>query len=222
FEFDKEEEAVFYLKKVDTVFQENRDVLPRIRETYALLKNYYKEKNAPEQQLHYVEQLIKLDSILHGNELYLNKNIIEEYDIPRLIAEKETIINALEKKGSRARRIIIIVSAVLAVAVLLLYYQHNRIMLYKKQAEALINERHVQLKSAKKSSRSKSAVGISEAIVSSILAGLETFERKQGYLDPGINIHTLSKEINTNANYLSKVINHHKNVSFTHYINRLR
>lgn len=222
FEFDREEEAVFYLKKVDTVFRQNKDVLPKLRESYILLKEYYKEKNDPDMQLHYVEQLIKLDSILHSNELYLNKNIIKEYDIPRLIAEKETIISTLSKKETRARQVVIIVSAILLIAILLLYYQYNRIKLYKRQAEALTKGNHIRLKKTEKNNRSKSAVGISKEIVEGILSGLKTFEKKKGYLDTELNIHTLSKELHTNANYLSKVINYYKSVSFTHYVNRLR
>ncbi len=222
FEFNKDEEAVFYLKKVDTVFQQDKDVLPKIRESYELLKNYYKEKNDPEQQLNYVEQLIKLDSILYSNEIYLSKNIIEEYDIPKLIAEKETIISVLEKKEYQARRIIIIVSIGFIITTLLLYYQYKRRKLYKKQAEALINEKHVELNRARKKTSKKEVIGISDEIIKNILSGLEAFEHNKGYLDSGINIHMLAKKINTNANYLSKVINHFKDLSFTNYINQLR
>ncbi len=221
FELDNEEKAVLYLKKVDTVFQQTKDVLPKIRESYELLKKHYKEKNEPEAQLYYVEQLLKLDSILYNNELYLSKKITKDYDIPRLTAEKEAIIKTLSQKEARARRTTIMVSVVLMIAIVLLYYQYRKIKLYKKRAEALIHNLPTELP-VKENKVQKEDIGIAEDIVNKILSDLDTFEKSTDYLDTGITIHNVAKAMQTNANYLSRVVNYYKNVSFTHYINRLR
>lgn len=222
FELDNEEKAVFNLKKADTVFQENKDVLPKVRESYELLRKHYKEKNDLKQQLYYVEQLIKLDSILHDNELYLSKKITKDYDISKLNEEKKAITKELEEKEYRARRTTIIVSTALVMSIILLYYQYRKIKLYKNRAETLVYSKNIKLNHKKYSSNKKKDIGISEDIVNKILSDLKAFEKSTAYLDTGITIQSLAKAMQTNANYLSRVINCYKNVSFTHYINQLR
>lgn len=218
---DRNENAMHYFKKVDTIFQQNKDVLPRIRDSYEILIDHYSNKNDLKQQLNYIRQLMKLDSVLHGNEIYLNKNIIKQYDIPRLMSERESIISKLEKKEYWSKLIIITTLVTLLATIILFLNQYKNKKLYKKRFEALINQKHVEDKT-KKSRKNQKDIGISEAIVNSILSNLEGFEKKQEYLDPGINTHSLAKKINTNVKYLSKVINRHKNMSFTKYINHLR
>ena len=221
FQIDKEEDAIPYFKKIDTIFRENRDVLPRIRESYEILINYYNDKNDLKQQLNYVEQLMKLDSVLHSNEIYLNKNIIKEYDIPRLISEKVSIINELEKKEYKSKLITILILIVLLITVSLLYYQYKKQRLYKRRFENIINQNHVENK-VKKNENHPKDIDISEETINNILLNLELFEKKLEYLDPNLSTHSLAKKINTNTKYLSKVINHYKNLSFTNYINHLR
>lgn len=58
--------------------------------------------------------------------------------------------------------------------------------------------------------------------VQEILQKLDDFEKKRGYINREINLNTLAKEFNTNAKYLSEVINSTKNENFSSYVNRLR
>ena len=89
FENGKELIAIEDLKKVDTIFGDIKDLHPEIRDTYEILINYYKKNNDAKQQLYYVEQLLKLDSILNDNKIYVGENIIKQYDLPKLKAEKK-------------------------------------------------------------------------------------------------------------------------------------
>lgn len=63
---------------------------------------------------------------------------------------------------------------------------------------------------------------IPKDIIDSVLVGLELFEKRQEYLSKKITLSILAKRLNTNANYLSKIINHYKNTSFPNYLNTLR
>lgn len=63
---------------------------------------------------------------------------------------------------------------------------------------------------------------ISKDLINNILKELILFEENEGYLKNTTSLQSLSKDINTNSNYLSKVVNHHKKKSFIHYINDLR
>jgi YesN/AraC family two-component response regulator len=65
-------------------------------------------------------------------------------------------------------------------------------------------------------------INISEEIIDNVLKGLNEFENKKDYIQPNINLQVLAKKLDTNTNYLSKIINHYKGVSFTIYLNSLR
>ena len=65
-------------------------------------------------------------------------------------------------------------------------------------------------------------LNIPKDIIDSVLVGLELFERRQEYLSKKITLSLLAKRLNTNANYLSKIINYYKNTSFPNYLNTLR
>ena len=55
-----------------------------------------------------------------------------------------------------------------------------------------------------------------------LIKKLETFEKKKEFLFNTITLVTVAKKIETNTTYLSKVINEHKNQSFSEYITNLR
>lgn len=55
-----------------------------------------------------------------------------------------------------------------------------------------------------------------------LVSKLKSFEKKEQYLSPEINLASLSASFNTNVNYLSKVIKKHKDNNFNGYINKLR
>ena len=67
-----------------------------------------------------------------------------------------------------------------------------------------------------------SEISISKEIVDSVLSGLVSFEEKREYTSQKITLNTLAKKLNTNSSYLSKIINYHKEGSFSNYLNRLR
>ncbi|MFP3835477.1 helix-turn-helix domain-containing protein [Chryseobacterium sp. SIMBA_028] len=63
---------------------------------------------------------------------------------------------------------------------------------------------------------------IPEEIVQNILHELTNFEIKKLFLEKGITLSSLAKEINTNRSYLSIAVNSHKAKNFTAYLNDLR
>jgi len=63
---------------------------------------------------------------------------------------------------------------------------------------------------------------LAEDKVQEILIRLNEFEKKRGYINKEINLNTLAKDFNTNAKYLSEVVNSTKKENFSSYINKLR
>ncbi len=216
----KTDKMLFHLKKMDTVFLNNNDILPYLRNGYEILISHYKNENNLKAQLTYINRLIKVDSILHTNEVYLNKNIIKEYDIPRLVNEKQIIIDQIKNNESKKARFILWLFLILIILSIILFYQYRKKQLYKKRFLSIIESNNSKITSRNKSS--DSTINIPEDLIKNILEELEQLEKDDFYLNSDLTISILAKKLKTNSRYLSKIINRYKGQNFTNYINSLR
>ncbi len=225
----EEEKAISLLKKIDTIFQLHKDISARVQESYDLLKNIYEEKKDFKKQLLYTEKLISLKDTIHQNELYLNQKITNEYNIPALEASRQDLIKRINKleQGNRLSKVkmygIIMFSLIVLIA---LIFVNRKQRLYKRRFEELIqNDSKVNdttNQSVTLEKKETKLLTISDDVIHDILRNLEKFEKNLGFLDTKLSINRLAKKMKTNPNYLSKVINHYKQTSFTKYINNLR
>lgn len=69
---------------------------------------------------------------------------------------------------------------------------------------------------------SNTGLEISKEVIDTVLKGLAIFEQQHQYTSNKITLSYLAKKLNTNSNYLSKIVNHYKKNSFTNYLNELR
>lgn len=219
----RDNEALPYFKKIDTIFSDNTSVLPKLRETYEILIDYYKEKNDLEQQLNYIKRLIKFDSTLNTNEVYLSNKIIKEYDFPKLILEKENIISALKSNKASNNYIMVLLTLFLICITGVSYYQYQKNLRYKNRFDALLESKEIESNLKEESVEKENYnISISDEIIEDILKKLESFETSNSYLDNKVSLRGLTKKMKTNSNYLSKVVNHYKKQSFANYISALR
>jgi len=65
-------------------------------------------------------------------------------------------------------------------------------------------------------------IGISKEIVEAVLLKLNAFEQNKGFLSTKVSLSSLSKSLETNSSYLSKIINHTQGKTFKNYLNDLR
>src|SRR5690606_36721941 len=65
-------------------------------------------------------------------------------------------------------------------------------------------------------------INIPKDVIEDILAKLHLFEQNNDFIKNGITLNSISKELETNSSYLSKIINFYKEVSFSNYLNNLR
>ncbi len=221
---DRKEEAIAAHVKVDDIFQEIAEILPNNRENYEILINHYKKLNDKDNQLKYIEQLISVDSVLHTNYRYLIKNVVQNYDTPRLLSEKQEIINSLKTEKDTSYTIIILLVAICSLLLVLWLINRRKQRLYKQRFEGLYHEQTSLKKIPKQSivTKEKSTVAIPEEIIKEILNKVEIFENELGFIEPDLSIHTLAKRFGTNSKYLSKIINTYKKKSLNYYINDLR
>lgn len=63
---------------------------------------------------------------------------------------------------------------------------------------------------------------ISKEVENGILKKLERFENSEKFIKKDISLPLLASQLGTNTNYLSQIINNHKNKNFNAYINELR
>jgi len=62
----------------------------------------------------------------------------------------------------------------------------------------------------------------SDKTVDEILQKLKNLEAQEFYLNPKYNLYATAKKIDTNTTYLSSILNTHKKMTFTEYLNNLR
>lgn len=222
--FDMKTEAAISFKEVDTVFQQTRDLLPELRESYEYLIDYHKNEGDLSAQLNYVEQLMKLDSILTENYKYVTKNIHQKYDTQKLVSEKQQIITQLESEKTRNQLITTGIAIGFLLAVFFGVYQFRKKKTYKKRFKDLLenNPSNNTFSVKEHLTQSVPELGVPENIVITILEALESFEEKNGYLDSSMTLNKLATKFKTNSNYLSKVINAYKKENFSTYVKKLR
>lgn len=225
----KRDSAINQFIKVDSLFSIERHILPELRKTYEHLITYYRKKDNKEKQLEYIEKLIKIDSLLSKDYKYLVNKITKEYDTPKLLSAKENTINKLKNKnkiGNIGLGILISISLLMAFTS---YYFYRRQGILKRRFESLIKNTNNKGSDHKAVEKIKKPIpdhtkdiGIPDEVVNTILKDLETFENKLKFIEKQITIVKLSGELNTNPNYLSKIINSYKGKNFSNYINDLR
>ncbi len=214
--------AILDFEKADSVLWAIKDFSPEILEVYATLNSYYKKAGDTEKQLAYIDKLMHVDSVLDADALYLSKEIKDQYDIPLLIAERQEIIDTLENKNANYSKWMYGLSLALGASLLWGFYYYQKRQGYKKKFEALIAAPNEETKNQITKKNSQEDLGIAPAVSTKILERLAIFEETKGYLKPNTALQTLAKSLETNSNYLSKIINVYHQKNFSSYISDLR
>ncbi len=216
---------------VDSIYDKTKSITPEFTSGYSFLISYFKKKRNPVNQLKYITKYMSIDSMLQKRYKELNKVLRNEYDTPHLFAEKEALIQSLQKKQSVSS------AGILVLGILVLGvggfggYQFYLKKQYRKRFEAIIHPVSPDLltsntrkneESSLQKNKPQESFGIASEVVEQLLEKLTDFERTKGYLEHTITIQKVALQLNTNTKYLSKVINEQKGKTFVHYINDLR
>jgi tetratricopeptide (TPR) repeat protein len=211
--------ATKYYKKIDSLLNLKLNLTPKFRESYVFLINKFKQEKDFKNQLFYIEKLLEFDSVVNSKTNYLSKTIFKEYDIPKLKQEKKSIIKKMKEDHTLFIKTMILMCSLLFVVILFLVYQFYKRKVYKKKFLDIIhNKQHIKKTDFVSSIEN---IDIQEEIIAGVLERLKDFEVNNKFLDKKITLNSLAKDFKTNSNYLSKIINHHKETSFSNYINNL-
>lgn len=219
------EQALIYFRKVDHAFTSKSYIRPDLRENYEILINHYKKQGDSKLQLHYIEKLLKADSVLTRNFKYISGKVHKEYDSHELELERKQLQNELNKKESTTYILYVTIGLLFFLTLFLLYRYYINQRTYRQKFEELMKKNETiaekeQTISIEKEQNKKP--DINPEVIDAILKQLENFEVKQKFLQKDLTLVNLSSVFNTNTNYLSKVINYSRNKNYINYLNDLR
>lgn len=220
---NKEEKAFYHFKKADSIYNSANDVVAEVRDIQDYFVNYYKMKGDIKNQLVYINRLLKVDSVLNKNYKNINEILIKKYDTPLLLSQKEKIIKKLKNESLKYSYTILGLALIIVVFILFFLWSNTQHKSIDKHITTKVLE-SVDKNKVKKTKKedSKEPNTISQDIIESVLNSLKEFETNHDYLENKLTLNKLSKKLNTNSNYLSKIINTHKQMNFSSYISNLR
>ncbi|WP_201923350.1 helix-turn-helix domain-containing protein [Aquimarina mytili] len=215
----KQDKALVYLKKVDSIMEVS-NYSPNVREAFTLLIEHYKTVDDKNNQLRLLQKLIRFDSIHNKKHNKLNIDIIKNYDTAKLIKEKNLLIDGIQNKNEKSKYNLILIGISVIILLTLFYiYFHKR-----KQAQYQKNYNENLLKiEAKSLNKPKiKELEIAAEVTDDIIKKLKSFEEEHMFLKSDLTMTKVAKSFKTNSTYLSKIINTHKNKNFANYVNDLR
>ncbi|EDP95762.1 helix-turn-helix domain-containing protein [Kordia algicida OT-1] len=153
------------------------------------------------------------DSILANGNKQTIIQTATQYEIEKI---KNKFEAQHQKDEKRFYTFLMIALAVTGLFGFLLYRQFH-----KKKTEKVIAEKHEVLAEKKEKKEPQNAIK-SDKTVDEILQKLKNLEAQEFYLNPKYNLYATAKKIETNTTYLSSLLNTHKKMTFTEYLNNLR
>ncbi|MCF2221041.1 AraC family transcriptional regulator [Chryseobacterium sp. PS-8] len=228
YETKKENNAVYYFIKSDSLSFASNDFIPITRDGYEILIDYYKKKGDNENQLKFIDKLFYADSIINNSKQYLSKEIYKKYDTPILLEKKEEVIHNLNTRNILLYWFLCIGFLVI---LLLIYMYRRRIKQYQQQADLLLEKSKVLIipptpenvvKEQNISLEEKAKNILPDSKLQDLKIKLEQFENNKEFLRKNITSDSLAKDLGTNRDYLSKSVNELKGKNFSQYLNELR
>ena len=215
----KPQKAIPFFIKVDSVFDEIKDIHPDLRKSYTYLIDFYKEKKDIENELKYVKKLLEVDKILTKNYKKVTKNLTDKYDTPELVSKKDFLISKLEIKISNNNIYLILITCISLIIFIFSVNQYLKKREIKMHLKKLLNDSSY---TSKKKEIRKKGIAIPKEVVKDILQKLKKLEKNKTFISNKISLSSLSVNFNTNTKYLSVIINNNKHTNFSNYINNLR
>jgi len=216
------EKALPFLHKVDSIYREHNYLRPDLREAYELLIKFYKSEKNLEMELVYINRLLKVDEMLLDNFKYLVGKIFKEYDTGKLLKEKEDVEKTLSERN--------VITAImgtgligLLLVIIFIWKKYRKTqLLYRNNFDLLMEERKLVGKSPGTAMVPNQTLDISPDIINAVLKRLDKFESNRKYLDKELTLVKMASILNSNTNYVSKIIYHYKAKRYLEYVTDLR
>ncbi|WP_152973905.1 helix-turn-helix domain-containing protein [Zhouia amylolytica] len=218
----KKDKAMDDFKTVDENFNAHHYIRADLRESFEILLKQAISSDDTEQQLYYIDQLERLDSVLNQHNYYLYKKIFKEYDTKALERTKSNLEIQLRKEHKRTGYLTAGLGIVFSLLGLFVVRHLKIRKRYEEQFKKLMDEEPKESVVSPVAPLNYSDLNISEDVLSTVIKQLKTFEEKQQFLDENLSVSKLAAQLDVNSKYLSKIIARFRGKSFANYINDLK
>ncbi len=116
------------------------DILNEFREFYEFLFSHYQKTGDKNNQLFYIDRLLGVDSVLDVKHKYLNKTLNKKFETPRLLSEKQAIIDDLEKREKSTYTYIYALALFTIGVISLAIYWYRRQKKFRRKFLQLVGE----------------------------------------------------------------------------------
>ncbi|MBG6129115.1 AraC-like DNA-binding protein [Aquimarina sp. EL_43] len=220
----------FYDKAINVLtnsinnFSENDSLKPPAIRSHLLLAHCYNEKKEHKKANLWSNKYVKLNES-YQKDKDQTVDIIHEKETNRLQKEIVTL-KASQTKDKQAKNLIfwILLITLTTLACIVFMYikkQRSNKTLFNKLMKEINDLEFIKQTTINKKESSKEII-IGDQKINEIIKGLEKLEIQEYFLKSECNLRSMAKKLKTNATYLSKIINIHKEKNFTDYINDLR
>jgi len=218
FQKGETELALNLLKELELRYAEDQLLETGYYDALVLEANVHKESKNFEQESIYRQKATEINANILAKE---NKATVfqtaTQYKIEKI---KNKFEAQHQKDEKRFYTFLSIAIGVIVVFGFLLYGQFRK----KKIPVVLQNEtpKGPEVVTEKKEKTPSQTAIKSDKTVDEILQKLKNLEAQEFYLNPKYNLYATAKKIDTNTTYLSTILNTHKKMTFTEYLNNLR
>jgi AraC-like DNA-binding protein len=217
----KEDFAIRQFKKVDSIFQKRKFIVPELLENYNFLIKYYQKKKDLEKELEYSKKLLKADSILSKDFNYLSAKIHKDYD-KQILEESKTKLEARNKLNVGTIILLLSILILLAILAWRFYTNAKSIKLKYHELEKKLQQQKNPTPLSYENITNYGKTVLSEDIFIDLQNKLKEFEATGDFKENGLTIEQLANTFRTNKSYLSQYINDVKGMNFSKYLSTLR
>jgi len=216
------EKAIEVLDQTIHMLKEEDMMKPPVIQTHLLLANCYREQKDFEKALYWNNQYVTLTNDFQ-KEKDITVNTIFEKEAEKLEVEIKSLKN--EQEANTKIKTYGVLGLLLLILFILLityrYYQGKKSN--KVRFDDLMQKISVLEHQEKEPARQTiTEIAIDDDKIVAVLKGLDKLESQEFFLRSDCNLRAMAKKVKTNATYLSKIINIHKEKNFNDYINDLR
>ncbi|MFI8379813.1 helix-turn-helix domain-containing protein [Leeuwenhoekiella sp. NPDC079379] len=205
-----------YFKKIDSLYNLNKEVYPELKEVYIDLIIFSQNLPDSEEELYYTRRALAVDSVINSNKLYLKASYLNQVEKPRLLEELDSEKQAYKWRYMKQFLQFSLVALALVFSGIYLKSKFKRVKKFSCNASEPLKIMEID------DNDDPAEPVLTEEIKIVLLRRLQNFEDRQQYLDAELSLFSLAKDLNTNSAYLSRVINETKKMNFSSYINELR
>ena len=112
--------------KVDSLYRLNSSIYPEFSDGYKFLIDYYKESGDKENQLKYLTTYLEIQNHFQKEYKELSVKLKNDYDLPNLVKDKETLIKSLKTDEKKYFWMIMFLIGLAACFVSISIYQNKQ------------------------------------------------------------------------------------------------